>query len=244
MVFHSTAGESILAGARAGGCRLAPALIASVLLHLLLLWPTPRPKALLESAQPLLATLRAPAAPLPAVDSGGAPRRRLPAHQANHTQKIDTDKPRSFAVQAVVPEPAPAEEAGPGPAAAGQPGPQAAVPPTPAPAGALAAASEGPNPDGVRAYRLGLARGARAYKRYPELARERGWEGTAEVRVDVSREGRPRQVLLARSSGHELLDREAVAMLARAAAAAAVPESLRGREFAVSLPVLFDLSEP
>ncbi|MBI3141051.1 MAG: energy transducer TonB [Rhodocyclales bacterium] len=118
------------------------------------------------------------------------------------------------------------------------------MPATPAPAGALAAASEGPNPDGVRAYRLGLARGARAYKRYPELARERGWEGTAEVRVDVSREGRPRQVLLARSSGHELLDREAVAMLARAAAAAAVPESLRGREFAVSLPVLFDLSEP
>ena len=35
----------------------------------------------------------------------------------------------------------------------------------------------------------------------------------------------------------------AVDMMTRAAAAAAVPELLRGREFAVSLPVVFDLAE-
>jgi protein TonB len=110
-------------------------------------------------------------------------------------------------------------------------------------ASASAPAEDGLDAEGLRAYRIDLARSARAHKRYPVLARERGWTGTAEVRVAVSAEGRARQVLLARSSGHELLDREALAMLSRAAAASPVPESLRGREFAVSLAVTFDLDE-
>lgn len=97
--------------------------------------------------------------------------------------------------------------------------------------------------DGIRAYRIDLARGARAHKRYPGIAQERGWAGTAEIRVAVSREGRLRQILLGRSSGHDVLDREAVEMMSRAAAAAPVPESLRGREFAVSMPVVFALDE-
>ncbi len=109
------------------------------------------------------------------------------------------------------------------------------------------AAQEGtasrPDADGIRAYRIGLAREARAYKQYPSLARERGWKGTAEVRVDVSQDGQPRQILLARSSGHDILDREAVHLMSRAAASAALPESLRGRAFAVRLPVVFDIPE-
>ncbi len=100
-----------------------------------------------------------------------------------------------------------------------------------------------PDADGIRAYRIGLAREARAHRQYPLLARERGWTGTAEVRVDVSREGQPRQILLARSSGHDILDREAVQMMSRAAASATLPDSLRGRAFAVRLPVVFDIPD-
>lgn len=101
----------------------------------------------------------------------------------------------------------------------------------------------GPDADGIRSYRIGLAREARSHRRYPPLALERGWTGTAEIQVDVSRQGRARQILLARSSGHEILDREAVAMMSHAAASAALPDSLRGQEFAVRLPVVFDLTD-
>lgn len=111
-------------------------------------------------------------------------------------------------------------------------------------AAALAAGqAAGPDADGIRVYRIGLAREARSHRRYPPLALERGWTGTAEVQVDVSRQGRARQILLARSSGHEILDREAVAMMSHAAASAALPDSLRGQEFAVRLPVVFDLAD-
>jgi len=112
----------------------------------------------------------------------------------------------------------------------------------PGPASAPVAAG-GPDPNSLNAYRIALARAARPYQRYPALASERGWAGTAEVRVMVARDGQAPQVLLAHSSGHELLDREALAMLARAAAATPLPDTLRGRVFGVTLPVVFDLAE-
>ncbi|HET7776889.1 MAG TPA: hypothetical protein VFK74_11010, partial [Azospira sp.] len=40
---------------------------------------------------------------------------------------------------------------------------------------------EGSSGDALRQYRLALALEARRFKRYPRLARERGWEGTVEV---------------------------------------------------------------
>ena len=112
----------------------------------------------------------------------------------------------------------------------------------PAPSGA-AGPADGIDANGLRSYRIGLAREASSHRSYPPLARERGWSGTAEIEVDVPREGAPRQVVLARSSGHDILDRAALAMMSRAAAAAALPDSLRGRAFAVRLPVVFDLDE-
>lgn len=44
---------------------------------------------------------------------------------------------------------------------------------------------------------------------YPSLAKRRGWEGTVLLRVRVDKNGRPREVLIERSSGHGLLDRSA-----------------------------------
>jgi protein TonB len=204
-------------------------------MHMLLLWPDALPRSAEEGGRPLQATLRAAA----------------------------VDSPETHTVIPMRPEPArPAPPQGPAPrlAAIGTAAEiaQTALPaPVNAPeqaslAGSAATAPEGPvlapetglvEGDGLRAYRIGLAREARAHKRYPLLARERGWSGTAEVRIDVSPEGKAGQVMIARSSGHEVLDREALHMMSRAAAAASLPESLRGRAFAVSLPVVFDLGE-
>lgn len=210
-----------------------PALTLSLALHLLLFWPAALPGPAQLAGMPLSATLRGPAAvAAPAVV--GAPagpqateRRPRAATQSNIPLVVAGGE------QPVAVSPALTFAAG---------GSERAVVAA-APAQVAGAANEGIDADGVRVYRIDLARGARAHKRYPPLARERGWAGIAEVRVDVSGEGAPRRVALTRSSGHDLLDSVAVDMLAHAAADTSVPESLRGRAFAVSLPVVFDLGD-
>lgn len=45
---------------------------------------------------------------------------------------------------------------------------------------------------------------------YPEIARQKGWEGRAIVRVEVSAEGRATKVTIAKSSGYGVLDQSAL----------------------------------
>lgn len=97
--------------------------------------------------------------------------------------------------------------------------------------------------DGLRGYRLAVASQARRFKRYPVQAMAAGWAGSAEIRLEVSSDGQPRDVTVSRSSGHELLDRAAQAMIDAGAQRASVPDSLRGRAFAVVLPVVFNLED-
>lgn len=102
--------------------------------------------------------------------------------------------------------------------------------------------TRGPDAAGLRQYRLALAGEARRYRNYPEAAQRAGMAGTAEVRVSVSA-GIAWQTELARSSGYETLDSAALDMLRAAAARTLLPESLRGQEFAVLLPVVFEVEE-
>jgi protein TonB len=97
--------------------------------------------------------------------------------------------------------------------------------------------------DGLRGYRLAVATQAKRFKRYPAQAMASGWEGSAEIRVEVGSDGRPRAATVVRSSGHELLDRAALAMIDAGALRARLPESLRGKSFAVVLPVVFSLDD-
>lgn len=227
-----------------GGRGLARALAASLALHMLVLWPSLLPRTTQQAVQPLAATLRAaavpeskPAAAVPAPQRIAQPRRMQDVlHQSGD------DKPAIIAQPAAPQTPVLEAASGSAASSANRNQVRLAALGAASAAAALAPEAEGLDADGIRAYRMGLARGARAHKRYPGIAQERGWAGTAEVRIAVSREGRPRQILLERSSGHEVLDREAVDMMSRAAVSAPVPESLRGREFAVSLPVQFDLA--
>lgn len=218
------------------GSGLLPALTFSIVLHSLVLWPAANPRLVPQTGQmPLAATLRA--AETPAATVAGERSPGVSGGQAASKAVHAAHPPREPGAQTVDAAPMAAEAA---PAVAAG---QAAVP-----AGqGIPAASSGetavPDADGLRAYRIGLAREARSHRRYPPLARERGWTGTAEVQVDVSRQGLARQILLARSSGHEILDREALSMMSLAAVSAALPDSLRGRDFAVRLPVVFDLAD-
>lgn len=97
--------------------------------------------------------------------------------------------------------------------------------------------------DGLRGYRLAVASQARRFKRYPAEARASGRTGSTEVRLEVGGDGTPRPATVSRSSGHDSLDRAALAMIDAGAARARLPDSLRGRGFTVLLPVVFSLDD-
>jgi protein TonB len=103
--------------------------------------------------------------------------------------------------------------------------------------------SEEVSPDGVRQYRLNLAREARRFKHFPPLARERGWEGVAVVVVSTVAGVPLPQVSLSQSSGFELLDQEALMLVAQAVTTAVLPDSLRNRTFALTLPIHYRLDD-
>ena len=214
------------------------ALAISSVLHVLLLWPSPSPPtAAGHAAARLSATLRAfdrPVEPPPAVP----PREPHPSHSPvfvpahppvlSRTEAASSE-PVVFAPPAVGASPAPA------PDRAAQAQAQAAAVTRPVPA------AEGLDADGLRQLRLSLAREARRFKRYPARALEAGWSGTAEVRLTFADAGPMAEVV--RGSGHDVLDEAALEMLRQAIPRTSMPESLRGRIFAVSLPVVFELPD-
>jgi len=95
--------------------------------------------------------------------------------------------------------------------------------------------------DDLRLYRLSLASAARSFKAYPALARQRGWEGTVEVALKISAPSPVPEVTLVSTSGHGVLDEQAVDMLTQAARVTALPEGLKARDFRLVLPVQFSL---
>ncbi|MCX7147279.1 MAG: energy transducer TonB [Sulfuritalea sp.] len=229
--------------------RLRYAIAASVLLHILDLWPG-TVRVLTKDTPPVLqATLRKP--PQPAVElAPPTPARAVARSQSEPAQAPALprpaapmlERPTSSSVPQTVAAPAiPVLQAAPRPESA----PTATTSTLSASGGALLteANASGEVVDGLRGYRLAVASQARRFKRYPAQAMASGWEGSAEIRVEVGSDGRPRTATVVRSSGHELLDRAALAMIDAGALRARVPENLRGKAFAVALPVVFNLDD-
>jgi protein TonB len=142
----------------------------------------------------------------------------------------------------VVPPPEPARaappaEPAPAPTAStGAPAQSAAVAPAAAPpAGAQTDA------DSIGRYRMLVIQEALKYKRYPRAAMDNNWEGRVDVRVQFGTDGRRASIAVARSSGHELLDRQAVDTITKAFVP--VPAALRGKEFAIEIPVIYSLKD-
>jgi protein TonB len=92
-------------------------------------------------------------------------------------------------------------------------------------------------------YRLALIGAAKQHKRYPPRAIDLGWEGRVDVRLVVGPDGALARLLLQHSSGHDLLDRQALELMRTASALTPVPPALRDREFAVEVPVLYELKD-
>ncbi len=135
-------------------------------------------------------------------------------------------KPRPVVERPPPPVPAP-------PMPAPAPPPVAAAPAQPSPAAAAAAAAARTNWQGQLV--AWLAR----YKRYPHAAEEARQEGTPMVQFSLDRSGHLLSSRLARSSGNNLLDEEALAMLQRAQPFPAPPAEMPGQRFDLSVPIAF-----
>ena len=84
---------------------------------------------------------------------------------------------------------------------------------------------------------------ARGTKFYPQVARDNGWEGTAQVTLKVGLDGRTRTIEITKSSGHEVLDKSARVAVdkARGEALAQTPPGLKGKAFDARVSIVFQL---
>jgi periplasmic protein TonB len=80
------------------------------------------------------------------------------------------------------------------------------------------------------------------YRQYPHVARLRGWEGSVALRIDVGPDGKLVGATLRRSSGHDVLDEEALKMAKSVPRLPQPPEELHERPFAVDVDVVFELT--
>ena len=237
--------------------------LASIALHALVLigmsWaPAPAPPA--KTLLVLTATLAPSAAAPTASPQPPQPRLALPPP----TEPVSASRPAS-AKPATTPIPsaqrtAPAEPAKAPPpesaTAAPSPAPSSAQPPAPvqakaapqAPAGipTEAGAKSGNETDtGTREqYRLALIVATRRYKRYPAIAMEKGWQGRVEVHMVIGANGMIASATIKSGSGHEVLDNQALDMLKKGKTTVPIPASLRGREFSIDVPIIFNLDNP
>lgn len=109
----------------------------------------------------------------------------------------------------------------------------AAVPSAPA----AAPSPAGPPPDYLAALLARLNR----YKEYPHKARLRHIQGRVLLWFALDRSGRLVAHRIARSSGHDILDAAATAMIQRAAPLPPLPESIPGAQMELVVPVDFSL---
>lgn len=79
------------------------------------------------------------------------------------------------------------------------------------------------------------------YQKYPRVARMRGWEGTVQVLLKIAASGAMRDISIAKSSGFDALDEQALDMVKHAAPLPKPPANLQSRDFSVEVPIVFRL---
>ena len=197
---------------------------------------------------PILATLRlvvAPPAVTPAPPSSG-PSAELPAKPAPVAVRKQAKQPpppqERLSARAVVVAAAP-------PAVASSAAVTVAAEPAPSqPVAAVVANSTPPAPaqpqaNLLAAYRQRLTEIFASQQQYPRVAAMRGWEGEVRLRVRIARKGNLLAVNLDHSSGFDVLDQHALAMLETLSSLPPLPEGLEANEIQVVVPVNYKLKK-
>lgn len=230
------------------------ALLASILLHALLLAALPSLRELAAQLPkvpaPLIARLMQaqpappPSPPVEHARTQPAPEKRPPAPPIAKSVPVPSRVPiatpvplaqNPVASEAKPPAPAPAAAAAPS-----APGPVARIDPLLA---AAPAAPPGPDPGALDRYRLQLVTVAARFKRYPRSAIDNNWEGVVVVRMTIGADGRIAALGIKDSSGHEVLDRQALDMFRTAVPFVQLPPELAGRDFELELRAIYSLKD-
>jgi protein TonB len=77
---------------------------------------------------------------------------------------------------------------------------------------------------------------------YPRLARDRRWEGTTHLMLQVHSGGKLDKVTVATSSGYDILDARAIELIKRLKLPT-VPDEIQSSTFVVRIPIKFALRE-
>jgi protein TonB len=205
--------------------------------HLSLLVNVPAP---LPPLSVLLTAVRAPANPAPIATEEPMRREAVPESRP-HAVRTRTPSPEvlrapaesSFSVPLAFDAPAPAEtlpeQVPAAPVALAQP----AAPHRAQPA----------DPAALAGYNRALAAAVDRHKRYPRIALMRQWQGTVVLQLNIGVDGRVQEHHLARSSGYEALDQQALEMLREAMPLPALPAQLAGMSLSVDIPVIFRIAD-
>jgi protein TonB len=203
-----------------------------------------------EPPAPLEARLVEPPPPVPSPPPRKEEAVKPPPQTASAAKKAKP-RPKPPAVAKPAPQPEPEPEPAPELAAKPEPAPAPPAPALATPAPPVVAKVE-PRPMPSSAaqveavtreqYRLALIDAARRHNRYPPLARENNWEGEVLVRMDIGADGGV-SVRIERSSGHPILDRQAIEMFKRAQAQVPVPSTLRGKTLSFALRAIYNLKD-
>jgi protein TonB len=226
-----------VADMRGGADRVfALALLASILLHALLLGVLPSGRAPAEQPAPLPLTARLAEEPAPPAPEPVAEVRKPapPAAPAPVRRAAPKPAPAPVPVPQPVQLPIVAPAAPVAPAAAG---PLARVEPLPAPSAAA------PDADARELFRANLNAAATRFKRYPRSAIDNNWEGEVVVLMGIGADGRIASLRVRTSSGYEILDRQALDMFRNAKPFVPLPRELRGQEFEVELRAIYSLKD-
>jgi protein TonB len=235
---------------------MAGYIAVSVLLHVmvLLLWPVPREGGEVSAPVRVMTATIANLAisPLPVLSEQATKseskkpeisnsRREVEARQSVLTAPAEVNSPVTIqaptSTSVVQPAPPPIVPVTP----AQQVRPVESPPATSPPNGVASAQSDSVDAGSLDQYRLALISAARRYKRYPAQAMERGWQGKVEVRLVIAADGRIKSASVRTSSGYGILDQQALDMITKGKTLAQIPGALRGRDFVVDVPVIFDL---
>jgi protein TonB len=218
------------------------AILASILLHALLLLALPSLRELAAQLPPAPGTLVARLVQARPKLAAPVEELRKPPVLQRAVAPPRSARPVPAPVAAPIPQPAaaaPSESTPPAAVAAitpAAPGSVARIEPRPA-------VAAGPDPGVLDRYRLQIVTAAARFKRYPRPAIDNNWEGEVVVRMSIGADGRIAALGIKTSSGHEMLDRQALEMFRIAKPFVLLPPELAGKEFELELRAIYSLKD-
>lgn len=93
-------------------------------------------------------------------------------------------------------------------------------------------------------YKRQLLAAMNRHKKYPRIAKSRGWQGKVIIQFNLDRNGNILSKTVVQSSGHSALDKAALKMAEKAAPFPKPPSVLQGDSFNIKVPVPFKLKSP